>query len=676
MKRLYTLLLIATVATSVFAAKLPLVTSVEPPYWWTGMANDTLQLFIYGNDVKNAELTVGYPGVSIASVADLDGSADYKVVYLTVGDETQPGSMTLSFANGKQKQKVTYELKKRTWDPASNPGFDASDVLYLIMPDRFSDGDTSNNDLPASMMKSAAPDRKEGVGDFRRHMQRGGDNAARQRNNTARRNGNMQMRNQNRGTGADRSRPGARHGGDIQGMHNHLDYINDLGVTAIWVNPVQTNNQPGGSYHGYATTDYYNIDPRFGSNDEWREFVADAHSRGLKVVMDMIFNHCGSEHIWMKKFPSSDWFNHQAEFEADGSVVNTTHRKATLHDPYCSEKDYDSMVNGWFTRGMPDLNQLNRHLMNYLIQNSIFWIEDSRIDGIRMDTYPYADKAAMARWINEVEQEYPHFNIVGECWYGNDSANSFWQRDSKVNSTDPRLKTVMDFIFATRGNKYFFEETGNGEGGGGLNNVYEHLANDFLYPDPSHILTFLDNHDTDRFLRKQPENLGSWKQALTFLLTSRGIPQIYYGTEILMYGTKANGGDANIRLDMPGGFPGDTNTVFTREGRSEMQNEAYDYLSQLLKWRKSPEANEVIARGSLKHFVPVDGVYVYARKLGGKQVIVLLNGTDRSTTVDTDNYKELLTDGNSYKDIFDGTQYTLSGKIELGPRASLVLSNF
>lgn len=675
MKRLQFFLLFACVATSVFAAKLQPVTSIEPPYWWTGMANDTLQLFIYGNDVKNAEMTVDYPGVSIASVADLDGSADYKVVYLTVGKETRPGTMTLSFVNGKQKQKVAYELKERTWDPASNPGFDASDVLYLIMPDRFSDGDTSNNDLPAAMKKSAASDRKDGIGDFRYRMQRGNENAARQRN-ADRRPGNMQMRNQTRGTGADRSRPGARHGGDISGIRNHLDYITDLGVTAIWVNPVQTNNQPGGSYHGYATTDYYNIDPRFGSNDEWREFVADAHSRGLKVVMDMIFNHCGSEHIWMKKFPSTDWFNHQAEFEADGSVVNTSHRKATLHDPYGSKKDYDRMVNGWFTRGMPDLNQLNRHLMNYLIQNSIFWIEDSHIDGIRMDTYPYADKDAMARWVDEVEREYPHFNIVGECWYGNDSANSFWQRDSKVNGTDPRLKTVMDFTFATRGNRYFFDQTGNGEGGGGLNNVYEHLATDFLYPDPSHILTFLDNHDTDRFLRKQPENLGSWKQALTFLLTSRGIPQIYYGTEILMYGTKANGGDANIRLDMPGGFPGDSTTVFTREGRSAMQNEAYDYLSQLLKWRKSPAANDVIALGSLTHFVPVDGVYVYARRLGDKQVIVLLNGSDRSTTVDTENYAELLTDGNEYKNIFDGTQYTLSGKIELTPRASLVLANF
>lgn len=282
----------------------------------------------------------------------------------------------------------------------------------------------------------------------------------------------------------------------------------------------------------------------------------------------------------------------------------------------------------------------------------------------------------MARWIDAVEHEYPNFNIVGECWYGNDSANAFWQRDSKVNSTDPRLKTVMDFMFALNGDRYFFEQTGNGEGAGGLNDVYEHLANDYLYSDPSHILTFLDNHDTDRFLRKKPENLGAWKQALTFLLTSRGIPQIYYGTEILMHGTKANGGDANIRLDMPGGFPGDTISVFTREGRTPMQNEAYDYLSQLLKWRKSPTANEVISQGSLKHFAPVDGVYVYARRLDNKQVIVLLNGTDRPTSIDSEYYKELLTAGSTYKNIFDGTQQTLSGKIELKPRASLVLANF
>ena len=644
MKRTILSLLVATLALSgICAKKAPIVTSVEPPYWWTGMTNDTLQLFINGNDGKNADMNIDYPGVKIAGIADLDGSSDYKVVYLTVDPQTVPGTIPVTFSKGKQKQTIGYELKKRTWNPADNPGFDASDVLYLIMPDRFSDGDTTNNDLPASM-RHDAPKSDSRI---------------------------------NRGfgaTGADRSRPGARHGGDIRGMLDHIDYIDNLGVTAIWVNPVLTNNQPGGSYHGYATTDYYNIDPRFGSNKEWREFVRAAHDRGLKVVMDMIFNHCGSNHIWMHKFPASDWFNHQSEFEADGTVVSTAHKKVALFDPYASDKDVDRMVNGWFTRGMPDLNQLNPHLMNYLIQNSIFWIEDSRIDGIRMDTYPYADMMEMARWIDAVEREYPNFNIVGECWYETDAGNAFWQRGTKVNPRDPRLKTVMDFQFALYGDRYFSDETRNE--GTGLNNIYEHLAIDYLYPDPQHILTFLDNHDTDRFLREMPENLDSWKQAMAFLLTSRGIPQLYYGTEILMHGTKANGGDANIRLDMPGGFPGDKSTVFTREGRSDLQNEAFDYLSALLNWRKSQPANDVIAKGSLRHFAPVNGIYVYTRTLGDKQIVVIMNGTSKPATLDSPYYQEILSAGNTFKDIFNGTTFMFDGKIELSPRATVIVSNF
>lgn len=625
--------LVSIVCNAMAAKSAPLVTSIEPPYWWTGMVNDTLQLFIYGNEVKNADINIDYPGVEIAGIAELDGSPDYKVVYLTIGKETQPGNMQLSFTKGKKKQSVPFELKKRVWNPSDNPGFDASDVLYLIMPDRFSDGDTANNNLPGSRPTT----------------------------------GRMS-------TGADRSRPGARHGGDIRGMQNHLDYINDLGVTTIWVNPVLTNDQPGGSYHGYATTDYYNIDPRFGTNEEWRDFVKAAHDSGLKVVMDMIFNHCGSNHVWMKKFPASDWFNNQEMFEKDGTVTGTNHKLFSLFDPYASDTDRDKTVNGWFTSGMPDLNQLNPHLMNYLIQNSIFWIEDSQIDGIRMDTYPYADMMEMARWIDAVEREYPNFNIVGECWYGTDAANAFWQRGSKVNGKDPRLKTVMDFLFILVGQDFFNEETV--DAATGLNKVYQHLAIDYLYPDPQHILTFLDNHDTDRFLREAPVNLNSWKQALTFLLTSRGIPQIYYGTEILMHGSRANGGDPAIRLDMPGGFPGDTINVFTREGRTPMQNEAFDYLSTLLKWRKSQPANDVIARGTLKHFAPVNGIYVYTRMLGDNQVIVIMNGTGKTATLDTEYYKEILPEGRNYRNISDKTPFVFEGNVELAPRATIVLSNF
>lgn len=635
MRKFVALFAASLFATSaVVAENKPIVSSVEPPYWWTEMVNDTVQLFIYGNDVKNADLSVNYSGVEIAEIADLDGSPDYKVVYLTVGKETLPGTMELSFKKGKQKQTVPFELKKRTWKPADNPGFDASDVLYLIMPDRFSDGDISNNSLPKHMLNE--------------------ENATT--------------------SGVDRSRPFSRHGGDIRGMLNHLDYINELGVTAIWVNPVLTNNQPDGSYHGYATTDYYNIDPRFGSNEEWRDFVSAAHRQGLKVVMDMIFNHCGSSHIWMKKFPASDWFNHQSEFEKDGTVVGTTYNIIPLFDPYTSDIDLDLSVNGWFTSGMPDLNQHNRHLMNYLIQNSIFWIEDSHIDGIRMDTYPYADKQEMARWIDAVEKEYPKFNIVGECWYGTDAANAFWQRGSKVNSEDPRLKTVMDFLLTLNTPEYFGVNSENNVAG--LEKLYQHLAVDYLYPDPQHILTFLDNHDTDRFLREPPTDLNAWKQAMIFLLTSRGIPQIYYGTEILMHGTKAVGGDPAIRLDMPGGFPGDTGNIFVREGRTPMQNEAFDFLSSLLNWRKSLPANDVIANGKLKHFAPRNGVYVYTRTLGEKRIIVLMNGSDKESTLNTSYYKEIIPEGQSFKNVFDNTAFVFAPEIKLAPRATVVLSNF
>lgn len=634
MKKLLTIIAAAfVVITGMAARKAPLVNAIEPPYWWTGMANDTLQLFIYGNDVKDADISVNHPGVKIADIADLDGSPDYKVVYLTIGKDVLPGNISLAFTKGKQKQTVPYELKKRTWKPTDNPGFDASDVLYLIMPDRFSDGDVTNNNLP----KGIKP--HKGIPAI-----------------------------------ADRTVPGARHGGDIKGMQNHLDYIKDLGVTAIWVNPVLTNNQIGGSYHGYSTTDYYNIDPRFGSNEDWRNFVKDAHSKDMKVVMDMIFNHCGSGHVWMQKFPASDWFNFQREFEKDSTVVGTNHRLFSIFDPYASDSDKEKAVNGWFTGDMPDLNQQNPHLMNYLIQNSIFWIEDSHIDGIRMDTYPYADRKQMARWIDAVEKEYPDFNIVGECWYGSDAPNAYWQRSSKVNDIDPRLKTVMDFMLVIDGQNYFTNETEYNATG--LNGLYQHLAIDYLYPDPQRILTFLDNHDTDRFLRKLPENLDSWKQAQTFLLTSRGIPQIYYGTEILMHGTRENGGDPAIRLDMPGGFPGDTTSIFTREGRTAMQNEAFDYLSTLLNWRKSQPANDVIARGRLKHFAPVNGIYVYTRTLGDNQVIVLMNGTDKPASVDTAPYKEILPDGRRYKNIFNNEPFVFGDKIELAPRATTVLANF
>lgn len=622
MKKLFTIALgLLTAASSVMGAKTEEKNkiNVEPPFWWVGMANDTLQLTVNAPGIAGADFSVNYPGVRIESQVKLD-SPNYKFLYLIINPETKPGTLKIDYTLDGKKKNFGYELKSRDRAATDYRGFDAGDVLYLLMPDRFAKG-LEDKDINMSALEFPV--------------------------------------------GANRENPNGRHGGDMRGIRNHLDYIDSLGVTAIWVCPVLENDMPGGSYHGYATTDYYNIDPRFGSNSEWNTLISEAHDRGLKVVMDMIFNHSGSNHPWMKDAPSKDWFNHP---EAD---VMTNYRLSTVHDPYVSDYDLDHTVNGWFVPSMPDLNQRNPHLMKYLTQNSIWWIESSKIDGIRMDTYPYADMNAMSKWAEDVLKEYPNFNIVGECWYANEAGSAFWQSGNKLNPVDTHLPTVMDFWHILNGRQAFADET---TPWGGLNKVYDHLSNDFLFPNPQKILTFLDNHDTDRFLAEMPDSLGNWKQAVTFLLTSRGIPQLYYGTELLMNGSK-EGSDGYVRLDMPGGFPGDKVNAFTAEGRTPIQNEAWDYLSKILNWRRG-EAREIIAKGSLKHFMPQNGLYVYERKLGDKKVVVMMNGRDEPLDVTMERTLEILPYGTRLHDIISDNDVTIEENMTFAPRQIMVLQNW
>lgn len=618
-KLIISLSLLTSLAATAAKPSSPQINSVEPPYWWTGMANDTLQIMLSGPRIGLTETSMKpYEGVSLIESVRLD-SPNYLLLYLTVSDTAKPGVLDFTFSDGKKKAALRYELKERS-KAVKAQGFDASDVLYLIMPDRFARAGATT-DAEASRGLEYAVE-------------------------------------------VDRADLNARHGGNIAGMEQHLGYIDSLGVTAIWVNPVLENDMPGGSYHGYATTDYYRIDPRFGTNGQWRDFVGKAHDRGIKVVMDMIFNHSGSNHLWMKDMPSRDWYNFP------DSAVTTNFRLSTLHDPYVSDYDKKRTVDGWFVTAMPDLNQRNPHLRRYLSQNSIWWIEDSGIDGIRMDTYPYADERAMASWIDDVMAEYPGFNIVGECWYGNEGGEAYWQRGSKVNPNgDPRLPTVMDFVLSIKARDAFKGQTDRLEG---LNTIYDHLALDYLFPDPTHILTFLDNHDTDRFLLEEPDDLGWWKQAITFLLTSRGIPQIYYGTELLMNGTRAAGGDGNVRRDMPGGFPGDKTDAFTAAGRTDKQNEAFDFIQKLLQWRRG---NEPIARGSLKHFMPENGLYVYQRRSGDKEVTVILNGNDSPVTTTMERTLEILPYGSQRRDMLTGETITISPEMTFSPRQILILEN-
>lgn len=617
MKRFSLLAAALMAGASLFGAKkAPMVTNVEPPYWWVGMANDTLQVMLTGPDIAQASAEVDYSGVKLDRQVSLD-SPNYKLLYFTIAPDTKPGKMPIRLNLNGRKHTLDYELKARDMKGEDYEGFSAADVLYLLMPDRFAQGDVV---AATDLEYNDAPDRTQ---------------------------------------------PSTRHGGNLKGIADKLDYLDSLGITAIWSCPVLENDMPGGSYHGYATTDYYRIDPRFGTNADWQELIAQAHKRGIKVVMDMIFNHSGSNHPWMKDMPSKDWYNHP-----EGNEL-TNFRLSTIHDPYVSDYDLDHTVNGWFVSAMPDLNQKNPHLMKYLIQNSIWWIESSKINGIRMDTYPYADMQGMAQWAADVLKEYPNFNIVGECWYGNEAGPAFWQSGSKINPVETNLPTVMDFKYNIDREKMFFEET---DPWNGLNHVYDHLALDYLYPDPQHILTFLDNHDTDRFLPEMPDSLGVWKQALAFLLTSRGIPQLYYGTELLMNGTKKIS-DGYIRLDMPGGFPGDKVDAFTREGRTDMQNEAWDYLSRLLQWRRG-EANDVIAKGTLKHFMPQNGIYAYERRLGDKQVVVLLNGQSEPNTVTMERTVEILPYGKTMRDLVSGKDVTITEEMTFAPRQVMILQNF
>ncbi|WP_446778383.1 glycoside hydrolase family 13 protein [Macellibacteroides fermentans] len=583
--------------------------TAEPAFWWSGMKNPELQLMVYGENIASFRPSVSYPGVKLKSSVALE-SPNYLLVYLDV-ENAQPGTFDITFTKDKKQIKMPYELKARKKDACKIKGFDSSDVLYLIMPDRFANGDPSNDNL---VMKTAYK--------------------------------------------TDRNDPSARHGGDLAGIEKHLDYIEDLGVTAIWLNPVLENDMQGGSYHGYATTNYYRVDPRFGTNEDYVRLIDKTHAKGMRVVMDMIFNHCGSDHIWMKDVPSKDWFNNLDKY------VETSHVKEVYFDPYASEYDTKKMVDGWFVPSMPDLNQRNPHVATYLIQNSIWWIEYSGVDGIRQDTYPYADYKMMVDWCNAIYREYPDYNIVGEAWMNQTMGTAFWQKDSKLNERgNTMLKSVMDFRLMGLSHSAFFGDAG------GMQALYEHLAYDYAYADIYNVLRFLDNHDTDRFLPAMPEKLDAFKQGIAFMLTIPGIPQFYYGTELLMNGTKQKG-DGYIRLDVPGGWPGDAVNQFEASGRTDIQNEAWNYMQKLLKWRKG---NEVIAKGKMKHFVPQNGVYVYARNLNGKQVVVIMNGNAKESVLPLDRYDEILKGYTSGKDVITGKVVNLQKELTLGAKDVLVL---
>lgn len=606
------LLFIVLISQTVFAID---VKTVDPAFWWSGMKNTELQILLHGDNIAKSDVSITSKTARIKETVKLE-SPNYLILYLDLTD-TASEKFDIVLQQGKNKKVIPYEIKQRKPGSSERVGFNSGDVLYLIMPDRFANGDTSNDVIPGMLENKI-----------------------------------------------DRNGQYARHGGDFKGVSDHLDYIHDLGVTAIWFNPVLENDMPESSYHGYATTDYYKVDRRFGTNEEFVQLVDQVHAKGMKVVMDMIFNHCGSEHFFFTDRPSRDWFNYPDKY------VQTSYKTTTQHDPYASAYDKKLAIDGWFVESMPDLNQRNPHVAKYLIQNSIWWIEYSGLDGIRQDTHPYADYDMMARWCKEVTEEYPDFNIVGETWLNNNVAISFWQKDSKLAAPgNSNLRSVMDFPLMGAMENAFDEETNMWDRG--LARIYEYLGQDIIYANPMELLIFLDNHDTSRFYRneEQTSNLNRLKQAIAFLLTTRGIPQIYYGTEILMAADKSEG-DGYLRRDFPGGWPEDKVNAFSASGRTKQQNEAFDFMRKVLNWRKG---NEAIAKGTLKHFVPTDGVYVYERKYNGKSVVVILSGSDSEKTIDLVQYKEVLPMSQA-KDIVSEKVINLNDEnLTIKPRSVLIL---
>lgn len=579
---------------------------VEPAYWWSGMKNTELQIMVQGNNIVSYVPQIGYPCLKINDIITLD-NPNYVFIYLDL-DGAKPGNFDITFTKGKEKIAYNFELKQRKENAAGVVGFNSSDVVYLIMPDRFANGDAANDKI---IMKQP----------YR----------------------------------LDRTDLTDRHGGDLLGIEKKLDYLENLGITALWLTPVQENDMEGGSYHGYGITNHYKIDPRFGSNEDYRRLVDKAHSRGIRVIMDMVFNHCGANHRWIAEPPSNDWFNNSNNY------VETNHNKVFAFDPYASDVDSEKMTDGWFVPNLPDLNQRNPHLAKYLIQNSNWWIEYAGLDGIRQDTYPYADIKMMNDWCKAIDKEYPDFNIVGEIWLNNSAGAAAWQ---KGNVLGTELKSVMDFQLLNIASEAF-------SGQNGLERIHEHLSYDYLYKDISRVLRFYDNHDAPRLFSEVTKegDLEKFKQAYAVLLTIPGIPQIFYGSEFMIYGnTKKD--FAYVRPEIPGGWQGDKKNYFTKSGLSPEQNEAWHFMQKILQWRKG---NDVIAKGNMKHFKVRNGLYVYERRLGKRQVLVMLNGKNDFNVISLKDYNEILTDVNSGKDIITGKIVELKNSIKLAPKEVLIL---
>ena len=586
---------------------------VEPPFWWSDMNLSEVQIMFYGKNINQNEISVSN-GLTIKSIQKTENP---NYLFVTIDTKNVAAQeFVFTFKNGKKSFTQNYSLKARRENSKFRKSYDSSDVIYLIMPDRFANGNPNNDNSKSTKEIS------------------------------------------------NRSLPGGRHGGDIEGLIKNLDYIKELGATAVWPTPLCEDNDEAYSYHGYAQSDVYKIDPRYGTNEEYVKLSAELHQRGMKNIMDYVTNHWGWKHWMYNDLPTYNWIHQFPGYS------QSNYRMTTQFDNNASKVDSKQCIDGWFVPSMPDLNQSNPMVLNYLSQNAIWWIEYADLDGFRVDTYSYNDKEGISKWTKAITDEYPHFNIVGEVWMHDQAQMSYWQKDSKIGaiqSYNSNLPSVMDFTLHDAIGNVFNEDRQSWDRG--MVQVYDNFANDFLYPNPNNLLVFAENHDTGRFNEIYKSDFKKYQMAMTLIATVRGIPQLYYGSEIGMKGDKGKG-DADIRRDFPGGWNGDANNAFTKQGRTAEQQKFFEFSSKLFTWRKS---KDVIHSGKMTHYVPDNNVYVYFRYNEKETVMVIINNNSEKQSLKTNRFKESIQNLKSGKEVLSGKTFDLNNDIEIEGKSALIL---
>jgi glycosidase len=592
---------------------------IEPPFWYAEMHNPELQLMVYGENMSQYEVRFS----NTIEITDVVKTENPNYIFVTITTENlSPGTYELQFLkDNKIIFTESYELKARRENSALRKGFDSSDLIYLIMPDRFANGNPDNDNTDDTEEK------------------------------------------------ANREEPSGRHGGDIQGIIDHLDYLEELGVTALWSTPLLEDNEPIFSYHTYAQSDYYKIDPRFGTNADYQRLASEMHQRDMKLIMDYVTNHWGSKHWMIQDLPTKDWIHYWEEGEE--GFQRSSHKMTTQFDSNASESDKEACMNGWFDTTMPDINQKNPLVLKYMIQNAIWWVEFADLDGFRVDTYSYNDKEGIAKWTKAIMDEYPNFNIAGEVWMHSQAQMAYWQKDSKIGAIDnynSHLPTVMDFTLHDAIVVMFAED--DQEWDKGMLRAYENFANDFLYPDINNILVLAGNHDTNRINEIYGSDLKTYKMVMTLIATVRGIPQVYYGDELGMLGNKDVNGDGDIRQDFPGGWKGDPINAFTAEGRTAEQTDFFEFSKKLFNWRKS---KSVIHTGKTMQFVPQNNVYVYFRYTDDSTVMVVINNNAETQTLDLKRFQEVIKAHKTGTDIISEVQISLENTLRIDAKTTMIV---